>query len=184
MNNYLAAARAHADDAAQCSFGSATQATHLALAQTCATLAIATALPQGTKETPRETTGSVRTTSSPAETSLVSVDHAEAEAEAIRALRRWREVDRNYPPDGPEAWPALLRLRDAADRLSGFDTIYEVLPFAGTPSLVMLDAADEVLAAARHVRALWVHDAFQQSIAWWRALGVLLRAVDAMEAGR
>lgn len=51
----------------------------------------------------------------PATPALVALDRAEDEA--VTALIEWRKVDRIYPPEAPEAWPALLRLRDVADRL-------------------------------------------------------------------
>lgn len=37
--------------------------------------------------------------------------------EAVRALIAWRQVDRTAEPDDPQAWAALLRLRDMADRI-------------------------------------------------------------------
>ena len=94
-------------------------------------------LPQGTEHVTGETTGTVTSSPSPAEhvcricrtcgechqfghpdpdaPALVALDHAESEA--VTALTEWRKVDRLYPPEAPEAWPALLRLRDVADRL-------------------------------------------------------------------
>ena len=93
-------------------------------------------LPQGMESTPGETTGTVTSSPSPAEpepgwecpacryqgpqalteSSLVLLDRTE---EAVAALIEWRKVDRLYPPEAPEAWPALLRLRDVADRIGG-----------------------------------------------------------------
>lgn len=75
--------------------------------------------PQGSGEPPvPDQTPAVEsaTTPAPAESSLVALDRAD---EALRALLAWRETDRLYPPDDPQGWPALLRLRDVADRLGG-----------------------------------------------------------------
>ena len=45
-------------------------------------------------------------------------------------------------------------------------------------SLVLLDQTEEVMAAARHLRALWQPEAGRQSAAWWKDAGDLFRAVD------
>lgn len=137
MTDYLAAARDHAAAVDGATFGSPAYLAHLTAVTALASLAIADALPQGTEDRTGETTGPVASSPSPAEhvcricrtcgvchqyghpepeaPALVALDHAEAEA--VTALIEWRKVDRLYPPEAPEAWPALLRLRDVADRL-------------------------------------------------------------------
>jgi hypothetical protein len=52
-----------------------------------------------------------------AETNLPSLVALDAADEALAALLAWRKVDRLHGPDEPEAWPALMRLRDVADRI-------------------------------------------------------------------
>ena len=137
MSDYLADAIDHAGAADEATFGSPAYLAHLTAATALAGLAVAEALrtlPQGTEHVTGETTGIRAPSPSPAEpepgwecpacryqgpqalteSSLVLLDQTE---EAITALIEWRKVDRTYPPEAPEAWPALLRLRDVADRL-------------------------------------------------------------------
>ena len=106
--------RAALIDAADTYPGDVVHTDALARVQAYSLAALALTLPQGTVDIAGETTGAVTPEPSPAEPSLVALDLAD---EATRALVEWRKVDRIYPPEEPEAWPAMLRLRDVADRL-------------------------------------------------------------------